>query len=401
MERIIERTIGKELSRLASSYKVLTIFGPRQAGKSTLAKHIFNNYGYVNLEDSAFSREAEADPRGFLINHPSPLIIDEIQRVPTLVSQIQANVDESNINGQYILTGSYQRNVRSAVAQSLATRTASLQLLPLSIEELSNSGIVLSRNEQMFTGFMPNIYNGSRIVPAEYYSYYKSIHLDRDIRDEKSFSNIRLFHIFLEVLAGRAAQLINASAISGEVGVSSTTIKEWASLLENAYIIHFLQPWSKNLTSRAIKSPKLYFIETGLLVSLARITSPNEIGINSLTGAIFENMVVMEALKARYNTSSESNLYFYRDSNGIEVDLILQRGLRKLDLFEIKSAYSISSEFAKNLHRFENLHKNYEVTKNIIYSGETLEEPIEGIRYINYKDIYRFFSTEEKFMPSF
>ncbi len=401
MDRLIERKITSELVRLASAYKVLTILGPRQAGKSTLAKSVFKEYGFVNLEDSAIRREAEEDPRGFLINHPAPLIIDEIQRCPSLVSQIQANVDDMDGYGRYIITGSYQKEVRKAIAQSLATRTAIVHLLPLSFEELRTAHISLPRNEQIFTGFMPRIYRTAGIVPAEYYQNYRSVHLDKDIREEKSFKDIREFHLFLAILAGRAGQLLNHSAVSGDVGVSSGTIKEWTSLLENAYIVKLLPPWSRNLTSRTIKSPKLYFIETGLLASLARISSPKEIGVTSMTGALFENMVVMEAFKARYNSSAEPKLYFYRDNNGVEVDLILEKGQKELELFEIKSAYTISKDFTRNMDRFEHLHPGFEIRKNIIYSGDTLPEPINGVRYINYADIAPFFSETEKYIPVF
>ena len=401
MKRILERKITGELTRLASTYKVLTVLGPRQAGKSTLAKKIFQGYDYVNLEDSALRREAEEDPKGFLINHPAPLIIDEIQRCPSLVSQIQANVDEMEGYGRYVITGSYQKEVQKAIAQSLATRTAVAHLLPLSFEELRGAGISLPRNEQIFTGFMPGIYSTPGIAPSEYYQNYRAVHLDKDIREEKSFNDLRKFHSFLDIMAGRAGQLINHNAVSNDVGVSSVTVKEWSSLLENAYIIRLLPPWSRNPTSRTVKSPKLYFIETGLLVSLARISSPKEIGVSSMTGAIFENMVIMEALKARYNSAAEPGLYFYRDNNGVEVDLILERGQKELDLFEIKSAYTISKDFIRNMDRFEHLHPGYAVSKNVIYSGETLPEPVNGVRYINYSDIAPYFSEKEKYIPVF
>ena len=401
MQKIIERAISRELMRLASTYKVITILGPRQAGKSTLVKTLFKYYGFVNLEDSAIRKEAEEDPKGFLINHPAPLIIDEIQRCPALMSQIQANVDEMDGYGKYIITGSYQKEVRKVIAQSLATRTAIVHLLPLSFDELKESNISLPRNEQIFTGFMPGIYSTSGIVPAEYYQNYRSVHLDRDIREEKSFKDIREFHLFLDIMAGRAGQLLNYNAVSNDVGVSSVTIKDWTSLLENAYIIELLPPWNRNQTSRVVKSPKLYFVETGLLVSLARISSPKEIGVTSMTGALFENMVIMEALKARYNSAAEPKLYFYRDNNGVEVDLILEKGQKELELFEIKSAYTISRDFIKNMNRFERLHPGYTISKNIIYSGESLNEPVNGIRYINYADIAPLFTESEKYIPVF
>ncbi len=301
-----------------------------------MAKALFKDYGFVNLEDSAIRREAEADPRGFLINHPSPLIIDEIQRCPSLVSQIQANVDEMDGYGRYIITGSFQKEVRKAIAESLATRTAVAHLLPLSFDELEKEGITLPRNDQIFTGFMPGIYSTKGIAPSEYYMYYRAVHLDKDIREEKNFADPNLFHTLLDILAGRAGQIINYTSISNDVGASSAIIKEWMALLENAYIIYILHPWSRNATSRAVKSPKMYFIETGLLTSLARISSPKEIGISSMTGALFENMVVMDALKARCNSAAEPKLYFYRDNNGVEVDLILEKGQKEdLELFEV------------------------------------------------------------------
>lgn len=401
MQRLIHRAISDELSRLVSQYKVVTILGPRQAGKSTLAKSLFPDYGYVNLEDSALRREAEADPKGFLINHAAPLIIDEIQRCPALVSQVQANVDETDACGRYIITGSYQPEVRMTIAQSLATRTAVLHLLPLSFSELKAAGISLPRNEQIVTGFMPGIYSTPGIAPSEYYQNYRSVHLDKDIRSVHSFSDIRLFDVFLDVLAGRAGQLMNCSSISNDVGVSSVTISSWISLLENAYIVRLLPSWSKNPTSRAVKSPKLYFSETGLLVSLARISSPKEIGISSMTGAFFENIVVMEAFKARFNSAAEPRLYFFRDNNEVEVDLIFERSRNVLDLFEVKPAYSISKDFTRNMDRFENLHPNCAIRKHIIYSGETLSEPIDGVRYINYSDIESYFTEPEKYVPSF
>ena len=246
---------------------------------------------------------------------------------------------------------------------------------------------------------MPGIYSTPGVAPSEYYQNYRNVHLDKDIREEKNFKDIREFHLFLDIMAGRAGQLMNHNAVSNDVGVSSATIKEWTSLLENAYIIRLLPPWSRPQISRAVKSPKLYFIETGLLVSLARISSPNEIGISFMTGAFFENMVIMEALKARYNSTAEPKLYFYRDNNGVEVDLILEKGQKELALFEIKSAYSISRDFSRNMDRFEHLHPGYSVSKNIIYSGESLPEPVNGVRYINYADVSALFCETEKYIP--
>lgn len=401
VERFIERELENELKRLVSLYKVLTVLGPRQAGKSTITKSIFMvlGYEYLNLEDSSVLNQAVEDPKGFLINHPSPLIIDEIQVFPELVSQIQANVDENPEKGQYILTGSYQVKLRDTIAQSLAGRTAIVHMLPLSFSELETSGVSMDRNSQMITGFMPYIYSVKNIPPGEYYSYYKINYLEKDIRKNAYFKDIREFHIFMDVLAGRAGQLLNYSAISNDVGVSSTTVKSWISLLESTYIVYILPPWSKNLTSRAVKAPKLYFTETGLLASYMRISTPKELGVNPLTGALFENMVVIEALKARYNSCEDPDLYFYRDSNGVEVDIVFERTSQEVDLFEIKASYSVSRDFSKGMDRFASLHPELKVTKHVIYSGNTLQEPVNEVFYINYKDTGKYLRKESKFIP--
>ena len=398
---ILQRTLESQLARQAGTYKVVTILGPRQAGKSTTAAKVFKEYNYVNLEDFSIYQEATEDPKGFLINHPSPLIIDEIQKCPELLGQVQVNADKNDESGQFILTGSAQINLRDSISQSLAGRTAVSVLLPLSLAELGEAGIKLERNEQLLTGFMPEIYRKGNIPPAEYYQNYKLNYLEKDIRDMRSFRNLRGFHIFLDALSGRAGQVLNNTAVSKLVGVSSTTIADWISLLETTYIIYLLPAWGPDSGRQAVKSPKLYFIEPGLLSSFARATTPSDFAIHYLTGAIFENMVVIEALKSRYNSASPPNLYFYRDSKGVEIDLMLARANNRFDLFEIKAAYSVASDQTCNMRRFASLYPKLDITMNVIYSGETLPEPVNGVRYHNYRDIAPIFKGEELYIPSF
>lgn len=399
-ELILERTLEKQLIRQSRIYKVLTLMGPRQAGKSTTVLRLFKDYNYVNLEDYSIAREALSDPKGFLVNHPSPLIIDEIQKCPQILGQIQANVDRDNQPGQYILTGSAQLDSRHAVSQSLAGRTAVSTLLPLSLEELSGAGITLERNEQLFTGFMPELYRKGDIPPSEYYQNYKLNYLEKDIRDLRTFRNLREFHMFLDALAGRAGQVLNSSSISKLVGVSSTTISDWISLLETAYVVYLLPAWTPNDNRQNVKSPKLYFIETGLLTSFTRVQRPSDLDIHYLTGAIFENMVVIEALKSRCNSAATPDLYFYRNSKGVEIDLMLCKADNEYDLFEIKAAYSIASDQAANMRRFSALYPRLKVSMNVIYAGETLKESVNGVRYINFRDIAPLFKAPAAFVPS-
>ena len=290
-------------------------------------------------------------------------------------------------------------NLRNTISQSLAGRTAISTLLPLSFEELANAGIKLERNEQLFTGFMPELYRKGNIPPSEYYQNYKMNYLEKDIREMRSFRNLREFHMFLEAMAGRAGQLLNNSSVSKLVGVSSTTIADWVSLLEAAFIIYLLPAWSPNNFRQSVKSPKLYFIEPGLLTSFARIQNPSDFGIHYLAGTIFENMVVIDALKCRYNTSASPDLYFYRDSKGVEIDLMLAKANNRFDLFEIKAAYSVSSDQASDMRRFSDIYPGLEVSMNVIYSGETLPEPVNGVRYYNYRDTAALFNGGELYIP--
>lgn len=377
---MIQRKIQAELAQLAQEYKVVTITGPRQSGKTTLAKMQFPYYDYVNLEDPEVRSLAEKDAREFLHRHPAPIIIDEIQRLPMLLSYIQVECDKSNKKGQYILTGSHQPALKAGISQSLAGRTAILQLLPLSIEELLDAGMKLDRDEYIFKGFMPQLYEENIDINRFYRNYYMT-YVERDARQLVNIRNFSAFETFIKLLAGRVGQLINMQSLSNDVGVSSTTISEWLSILEASYIIFRLPPYFENFGKRLTKSAKIYFTEVGLAAYLLELENPGMVARDPLMGNLFENMVIVEALKARYNAGKDAGLYFFRDSNGMEIDLLQSSG-RKLYPFEIKAARTYSSEFAKNIKTFCKLNDK---TPDgcVIYSGDA-EQKVEEVELLNF-----------------
>ena len=377
---MIQRKIQAELAQLAEEYKVVTITGPRQSGKTTLAKMQFPDYDYINLEDPETRSLAEKDAREFLHRHPAPIIIDEIQRLPMLLSYIQVECDKSNKKGQYILTGSHQPALKAGISQSLAGRTAVLQLLPLSIEELNEAGIVLDRDEYIFKGFMPQLYEENIDITRFYRNYYMT-YVERDARQLVNIRNFTAFETFIKLLAGRVGQLVNMQSLSNDVGVSSTTISEWLSILEASYIIFRLPPYFENFGKRLTKSSKIYFTEVGLAAYLLELENSGMVTRDPLMGNLFENMVVVEALKARYNAGKDAGLYFFRDSNGMEIDLLQSAG-RKLYPFEIKAARTYSSEFAKNIKTVRKLNDKT-ADGGVIYSGEQ-EQKVEDIELLNF-----------------
>lgn len=379
---MIKRKIQQELAKLAQEYKVVTITGPRQSGKTTLARMQFPDYNYVNLEEPETRQLAERDAKEFLKRYSTPIIIDEIQRLPMLLSYIQVECDKSSAKGQYILTGSHQPALKAEVAQSLAGRTAILQLLPLSIEELTEAGIQLDRDEYLFKGFMPQLYEENIDITRFYRNYYMT-YVERDARQLVNIRNFSSFEIFIKLLAGRVGQLVNLNSLAGDVGVSSSTLGEWLSILEASYIVFRLPPYFENFGKRLIKTPKLYFTEVGLAAYLLDLENPGMVTRDPLMGNLFENMVIVEALKARYNAGKDAGLYFFRDSNGLEIDL-LQSANRKLYPMEIKAARTYNSDFAVNIRKFEKLNDKT-AGGCVIYSGDNVQK-IGDIQLLNFMD---------------
>lgn len=379
---MIKRKIQQELAKLAQEYKVVTITGPRQSGKTTLARMQFPDYTYVNLEEPETRQLAERDAKEFLKRYSVPIIIDEIQRLPMLLSYIQVECDKSNIKGQYILTGSHQPALKAEISQSLAGRTAILQLLPLSIEELTEAGIQLDRDEYLFRGFMPQLYEENIDITRFYRNYYMT-YVERDARQLVNIRNFSSFEVFIKLLAGRVGQLVNLNSLAGDVGVSSSTLGEWLSILEASYIVFRLPPYFENFGKRLIKTPKLYFTEVGLAAYLLDLENPGMVTRDPLMGNLFENMVIVEALKARYNAGKDAGLYFFRDSNGLEIDL-LQSANRKLYPMEIKAARTYNSDFAVNIKKFERLNDKT-AGGSVIYSGDNVQK-IGNIQLLNFVD---------------
>lgn len=380
---MIQRTIQTQLKKLASMYPVVTITGPRQSGKTTLAKMTFPNYRYVSLENFDVRQMADMDPRGFLKNYAAPVIFDEIQRVPALLSYIQTMVDENKSSGQYILTGSHQPQLGQGVSQSLAGRTGILQLLPLSIAELASAGIVLTRDEYMVQGFMPRLYD-TPLDAKNLYRDYFSTYIEKDVRMMLNIKNLGAFETFVKLLAGRVGQLVNLSSLANDAGISIPTLKEWLSVLEASFIVFQLPCYFENFGKRLVKSKKLYFTEVGLASWMLGIETPEQASRDPLFGGLFENLVIVEALKSRFNAGERPDLYFLRDSQGLEADLLFQKSHNELIPIEIKGGMTWNKDFCRNLLKLRKLSDKF-TSGYVIYAGDLTPE-IEGIKFLNFKD---------------
>jgi len=351
-----KREVLNEIKSLAKEFRVITVLGPRQAGKTTLCKIAFPDYEYVSLEDPDTRLYATEDPRGFLNQYSQYVIFDEVQRVPQLLSYIQTIVDEDNIKAQFILTGSHQLELSSAIAQSLAGRTAQLTLLPLSMSELDKNEEL---NADMLDGFMPGKHK-DKINTARFYRSYFQTYVERDVRLIINLKETAKFEKFVRLCAGRVGQLFNQSSLANDVGVSANTINDWVSVLEASFIIYRLQPYYENLGKRLIKSPKLYFIDTGLAAWLMGIETKTQMQRDPLRGNLFENLIVIDILKSKLNQGKDPRLFFYRDSHGNEVDLVIQQGNNLLPI-EIKSSQTWHSSFLKGINYFQKLLGNRQI----------------------------------------
>ncbi|MCT4642023.1 MAG: ATP-binding protein [Bacteriovoracaceae bacterium] len=380
---MITRDITDELIQLSKEFRVITVIGPRQSGKTTLVRNTFKDYQYCTLEDPDLRNLATEDPRGFFSSFEKKVIIDEVQRVPQLLSYIQTIVDEKNIKGQFILTGSHQLELMSQVSQSLAGRTAILKLLPLSINELLKHKYEVLKYETCVKGFYPRLFS-EEVRPNKLMASYYETYIEKDVRQLIKLKDMTLFQKFVRLLAGRVGQVINFSSLSNDVGVSNTTLREWTSVLEASFIIYKLTPYYENFGKRVIKSPKYYFTDVGLLCYLLGIENSKQLQRDPLIGNIFENLVVIEFLKQRYNKGLSPNLYFFRDSHGNEVDLVFKNG-RKLVPIEIKSSETFHVSFTKQIIKFQKL---TELSDKgiVIYSGDFCPKS-DAYRVINFRDI--------------
>ncbi|MCF6226311.1 MAG: ATP-binding protein [Xanthomonadales bacterium] len=355
---------------MAKEFRVITVLGPRQAGKTTLCQMAFPRYKYVSLEDPDIRLYASEDPRGFLKEYRKNVILDEVQRVPQLLSYIQTIVDADNLKAQFVLTGSHQLELGAAIGQSLAGRTALLTLLPLSLNELQQLPSISNDNldELLLNGFMPGKH-ADHIETSRFYRAYFQTYIERDVRLLINLKDSAKFEKFVRLCAGRIGQLLNQASLANAVGVSSNTISDWISVLEASFIIYRLQPYSENLGKRLIKSPKLYFIDTGLAAWLMGIETNTQMLRDPLRGNLFENLIVMEILKSKLNRGKDPRIFFYRDSHGNEVDLIIQNG-NELIPVEIKSSQTWHKSFLKGINHFEKLFGDRVLSGTVVYGGD-------------------------------
>lgn len=375
--------MGAAISEAARYFSVVTLTGPRQSGKSTLLRHLFPNVPYRSMEDIDVRLMAREDPKGFLSAFSEGVIIDEVQHLPELLSYIQGMVDERP-ELRFYLTGSSQFSLLKTVSQSLAGRTAVFELLPLSFSELGQYADSESMDALLYKGFFPAIWSGKN-VPRLLYPNYVKTYIERDVRDLLAIKDLDAFQRFVRLCAARIGSIFNASELSNELGVAVNTINSWLSVLQASYIIFMLPPFFTNTRKRLTKSPKIYFTDTGLAASLLDIDSPNTMNRDKMRGHLFENMVIVNFLKNRYNEGVNGGLYFYRDSNGNEVDLLVKKGTT-YSCYEIKSSSTFHPDFIRGLNSFRTTFPDVAGPCAVVYSGVG-QPDFEGVRVINYRNL--------------
>lgn len=380
--RFINRELGKTILEAASYFPVLCVTGPRQSGKSTLVNHLFPRYRQFSLEDLDVRAAAMSDPRGFLEQSDGGMIIDEAQRVPELLSYIQGIVDRQP-DRRFVLSGSSNFALLRSVTQSLAGRVGMFELLPMTFSEVRSDMADASLDEVLFNGLYPAICAKENVARFLYPNYMKT-YLERDVRDLLQVRNLMQFNTFIRLCAGRIGSLFNASELASEVGVDSKTITAWLSILQASYIIFLLPPYFANTRKRLVKTPKLYFCDTGLACYLLDVESPEQLAHDKMRGSLFENFVVMEALKHRFNAGLESNLFFYRDSNKNEIDLLL-RTQQKIDGYEIKSSSTFHPDFTSKLAKMSEYVSGGIGHRAVIYNG-TLENSHSEVQLHNWRN---------------
>jgi len=383
---MIERDITDKLHYLSTKFPVVTLTGARQCGKSTLLKSCFPTYRYVSLEDLDIRRQAIEDPRGFLSNFGIKTIIDEAQYAPDLFSYIQTKVDAENETGIYFLSGSQNFLLMQSITQSLAGRTALIKLAPFSIQELKRaSRLPASLNDWLFTGGYPRIYDKA-IDPTDFYPNYILTYIERDVRLLRQIINLSQFVRFLKLCAARVGQLLNVNSLAIECGITVPTVNAWLSVLETGNILFFLKPYYKNFNKRLIKSPKLYFYDTGLVASLLGLENAMQLSTHYLRGELFENMVVVEYIKRKFAQGREPQIYFWRDSNQNEVDLLIESG-GALHAVEIKSGATLNNSYFKGLHLFQQIAGIDTNNLSVIYGGDSDYTTPNG-NYISWKNCW-------------
>lgn len=366
---MIRRTAQDTLLRLSRGFPVIAITGPRQSGKTTLAKATFPDKPYLSLEDPDIRSFALNDPRGLLENYPDGAILDEAQRAPQLFSYLQTHVDRTMNPGMYVITGSQQFGLFSGITQSLAGRAGLVQLLPFSIEELRNAGMLPGRYHMLIhKGCYPPLYDRDLTV-TDWFAGYVMTYIERDVRTLINVRDLSIFQRFLKMCAARTGQLLNLSSLATDCGITHNTAAAWISVLEASYIIHLIRPHSRNFTKRLVKMPKLYFCDVGLASWLLGIREPDQIQFHAQRGALFETLIVSDYLKKCYNDGLPSSLFFWRDSKGLEIDLLLENGDNLMPV-EIKSGETVAPDFMDGLKKWSSLSGNSAIPSRLVYAGD-------------------------------
>ncbi|HEY5469057.1 MAG TPA: ATP-binding protein [Bacteroidales bacterium] len=379
---MIKREAEAELVNLAKQFKAVAVVGPRQSGKTTLTRKVFSDKPYVSLENPDTRRFALDDPRGFLSQYKTGAVIDEAQRVPELFSYLQQILDEDEKRGKFILTGSNNFLLQESISQSLAGRIAYLYLLPFTLSELAAQKTYELR-EIIFRGFYPPIYD-QPVAADKWYSNYIRTYLERDVRQIKNITDLNAFERFLRLCAGRTGQLLNMNSLSIESGVDNKTIASWIGVLESSFILYRLQPHHRNFNKRIVKMPKIYFYDTGLACALLGIQNAEQLNYHPLFGSLFENFVIGELLKFRYNQAKTNNLYFWRDNTGHEIDLIIEN-MDKLYPVEIKSGKTITDKFFEGILYWFKM--SGEKSGAIVYAGESGQKRSNNIEIFPWNNL--------------
>lgn len=381
----IRRKMLPYIVQAAKEFPVIAIVGPRQTGKTTLAKIAFPEHTYISLEDLDMRLLASEDPRRFLNDYPSAsgLILDEIQHVPQLLSYMQTIVDREKKNGFYVITGSQNFLVNEAITQTLAGRISIFTLLPLSISELQDAELIPEAIDTLiYKGMYPKAYAQEISIDRLHKNYIQS-YIERDVRQMKQVTDLSLFQKFLQLCVGRIGQVVNLTTLGNDCGITQNTVKSWLSLLEASYIVFLLHPYYKNFGKRIIKSPKLYFIDTGIACNLLGITSAQQLASHYLRGGLFESFMLADFLKQQYNQDQRANLYFWRDHTGNELDGVIELQ-QKIISIEIKSGKTVNPDFFKNLLYFQKTAENSRDESFVIYGGDQ-DQPWPNARVLSWK----------------
>jgi hypothetical protein len=388
---MIKRIMAEKLKVLASKFPVVSVIGPRQSGKTTLVRNVFQGMDYVSLEDLDTRQFAINDPRGFLFSYSKGAVIDEVQRAPNLFSYIQTAVDSRKKAGQFILTGSQNILLQENLSQTMAGRVAILRLLPFSIEELKDTNYKSNNPEEyIFKGLYPRLYD-KKIAPADWYPNYIQTYVERDVRLIKNISDLNAFQRFVRMCAGRIGQILNLSSLGNDCGVTHNTAKAWLSVLEATYLVFLIRPYHRNLNKRLIKMPKLYFYDTGLACSLLGIQTIGQLDTHYLKGSLFESFVFSEIVKNRFNRGMEHNCFYWRDKTGNEVDCIIESGDLAMPV-EIKAGKTIAGDFFAGLNYWAKLTGKDSGNSYLVYGGDENQKR-EHAAVVSWKNIASIFGV--------